>query len=84
MSTSGPSRHSGRMPNLIVIRGITDMARLSAGSIRSRLTHLGHGPQNWVQGAILTEEAFDKGDGSLRRPKGQISPIAAAPMCYRV
>jgi hypothetical protein len=30
------------MPNLIVIRGITDMARLSAASIRSRLTLVGH------------------------------------------
>jgi hypothetical protein len=38
----GPSRHFGKMWNLVAIGRIADMARLAAGSTRSRMTPNGH------------------------------------------
>jgi hypothetical protein len=41
MSELGPSRHFGKMWNLVAIGRIADMARLAAGSTRSRMTPSG-------------------------------------------
>ena len=43
-SAIGPSRHFGKMWNLVAIGRIVDMARLAAGSTRSRMTQLGDSP----------------------------------------
>jgi hypothetical protein len=59
-SVYGPSRHLGKMWNLVVIGGIADMLRLLLGSTGSRMTQSGH----WFPMGLIWIK--DRGEGPTR------------------